>query len=878
MAPRTSNPRFEQRSESLGIGTSTPRVSWTVDDTPPGWHQIAYEIELRVGDDVRSTGHVRSDASVLVHWPFAPLRSRQRAWVRVRVWGADESDPSPWSEPSVVEAGLLDPADWVALPITDPATPVPDQVVQFRTEFDADEVVAARLYVSALGAYQVEINGTAVDDEVLAPGWTVYGHRLRYATRDVTDLVRSGANAIGITAAEGWYAGRIGFRGGVRGLYGNRAAVVAQLELVHADRSRVVVATDSTWRCGRGPVLTASLYDGETYDARRHDPAWSLPDHDVSGWGAVDVLDSVADRLVAPTGPPVQRHEEFRPVRIWTSPTGTTLVDFGQNISGRVRLTVRGPAGTSIEIRHAEVIEDGELGIRPLRYAAARDVYVLSGSGVEEHEPSFTIHGFRYASVVGWPGELTADDLVAVAIYSSIDEVGSFECSHPGFNQLHRNVVWSMKGNFVDLPTDCPQRDERLGWTGDIGVFAPTATFLADCAGFLASWLEDLAAEQTDLGTVPAYVPWIPLVFPAVGTAAWSDAAVIVPWTLYEQYGDLGVLARQYPSMKAWVDTTTSMASPSGLWDEGFQFGDWLDPAAPPDDPAAARTEPALVATAYRANSLRLFARAAEALGHIDDAATYGALAQQVVAAFNREYVTPSGRLSSDAQTAYALALRFDLLPTPDQRSHAGRRLRELVALEDYCIGTGFVGTPLVCDALADTGHIDDAYYLLLQTRCPSWLYPVSMGATTIWERWDSMLPDGSINPGEMTSFNHYALGAVADFMHRRVAGLAAGAPGYRHLIVEPMPGGGLETASASHRTPYGDASVRWERTGGRLVVDVVVPPSTTATVRLPGGEPVDVGPGEHRFDGAFRPVADDGTEPPIRPRFVPPPEPVELP
>ena len=540
----------------------------------------------------------------------------------------------------------------------------------------------------------------------------------------------------------------------------------------------------------------------------------------------------MADRLVSPSGPPVRRIETIRPASITSSPSGATLVDFGQNISGRVRITVRGPAGQEVTLRHAEVLEHGELATRPLRGAAATDNYILAGQDVETYEPAFTIHGFRYVQVDGWPGELTTDAIEAVVCHSDMTPTGSFHCSHDGLNQLHENIRWSMRGNFVDVPTDCPQRDERLGWTGDIQVFAPAASFLYDCRGFLVSWLQDLAAEQRELGTVPAYVPWVDLFFPVLPAAAWGDAAVVVPWVLYERSGDVELLRRQYDSMRAWVDQIAELAGEDHLWDEGFQFGDWLDPAAPPDDPGVARTDSALVATAYHAHTARLLARAADVLGHDKDSARYEELAERVVAAFNREFVTPSGRLASDAQTAYALALRFDLLPDASQRTRAASRLSELVRQESYCIGTGFVGTPLVCDALVDGGFVDDAYHLLLQTECPSWLYPVSMGATTVWERWDSMLPDGSINVGEMTSFNHYALGAVADFLHRVVAGIAPAEPGYRTLLVRPRPGGGLTEAEATLRTPYGDASVHWQRPADRLVVDVVVPAGATASDR----------------------------------------------
>ena len=573
-------------------------------------------------------------------------------------------------------------------------------------------------------------------------------------------------------------------------------------------------------------------------------------------------LDPVGQVMVAPSGPPVRRIETLRPATILASPSGATIVDFGQNMSGRVRIRVCGQAGDTVTLRHAEVLEHGELGTRPLRGAEATDTYVLAGDGPELYEPTFTMHGFRYVQVEGWPGELTPDAIDAVVCHSDMEPTGRFEASHDGLEQLHDNVRWSMRGNFVDLPTDCPQRDERLGWTGDIQVFAPSACFLYDCNGFLASWLEDLAAEQQEHGTVPPYVPWIDLRLGMRPAAAWGDAAVVVPWVLYERFGDTDVLRRQYGSMRAWVDQVAELTGESHLWDRGFQFGDWLDPAAPADEPWAARTDQALVATAYHAHTARLLARAAEVLGHAEDGARYRELADQVVRAFDGEFVTPAGRLASDAPTAYALALRFDLLRTGSQRARAARRLAQLVRRDGYRIGTGFVGTPLVCDALVDAGLVDEAYLLLLQERCPSWLYPVSMGATTVWERWDSMLPDGTINPGDMTSFNHYALGAVADFLQRVVAGLAPAEPGYRRLLVRPRPGGGLVEAGASLRTPHGEAGVRWLRHDDRLSVDIGIPYGCSATVDLPGQEPATVGSGRHRLDVPHRPADQDPTGP----------------
>ena len=696
---------------------------------------------------------------------------------------------------------------------------------------------------------------------MLAPGWTSYRHRLRYLTWDVTDLLTEGPNALGIALADGWFRGPLGFTGG-RAFYGDRTGAFAQLEVDHPDGSRTVVTTDGSWRSTTdGPITRSGLYSGETVDLRRELPGWSSPGFDDAGWTPVEVAELDTATLVAPTGPPVRRTEVVPAVEVSTSPSGAVLVDFGQNLVGRVRLALPdAPAGTTITLRHAEVLEHGELGTRPLRGAQATDLVVLDGAGPRSWEPRFTVHGFRYAEVTGWPGELTVDDLEAVVLHTDLRRTGWFTCSDPRVTRLHENVLWGMRGNFLDLPTDCPQRDERLGWTGDLQVFAPTASFLYDTAGMLGGWLADLAVEQAELdGVVPMYVPFIPLLpFPQQPEVGWGDAAVVVPWVLYQRTGDLGLLARQWPSMVAWVDAFAGRAGadvdfPGG----GFSFGDWLDASAPPDNPAAARTPWQAVATAYLARSARTLAQVAGLLG--EDGTRFAELGERAAARFRAEYVSPTGRVAFPSQTAYAMALEFDLL-APDQRGHAGELLARQVLDDGFHIASGFLGTPLVCDALTNAGELASAYELLLQEECPSWLYPVSMGATTVWERWDSMLPDGSINPGDMTSFNHYALGAVADWLHRTVAGLAPAAPGYRELLVAPRPGPGISSASAEHETPYGRAAVSWTLTGGTaFALELTVPPGTTATVQLPdGSRPVVVGSGSHAFDCAVdepRPV-----------------------
>ncbi|MFL5658220.1 MAG: family 78 glycoside hydrolase catalytic domain [Ktedonobacteraceae bacterium] len=847
--------RFEHHRDALGVGEAKPRLSWIVATTVAGWRQAGYEIETYSSDGQLHgrTDRVESDSSVLVPWPFSPLSSRERLMVRVRVWGVD-GQPSVWSVPSPIEAGLLHPDDWTAQFVTpdwEEDTPQPQPCSLLRREFDVHPgMTRARLYVTALGVYEAQLNGTTVSDHVLDPGWTSYNHRLQYQTFDVTSLLHEGRNAIGAMLGDGWYRGRLGFHGGRRNVYGDRLALLAQLEINYADGTSAWIISDETWHAARGPILASDIYDGETYDARLERPGWSAPGYDDHDWVGVRRLDRDLATLVAPLGPPVRRTELIAPIAITTSPSGRTIVDFGQNLVGRLRLTVRGEEGQTVTLRHAEVLENGELCTRPLRTAQATDRYTLRGDGLETWEPRFTFRGFRYAEVEGWPGELQTDDLRAVVCHSDMERTGWFECSDPLINRFHENVVWSMRGNFLSIPTDCPQRDERLGWTGDIQVFAPTACFLYDCAGFLASWLADLAADQDAAGGIVPFVVPNPLPMPPLPAAAWGDAAVIVPWVLYQRYGDVGVLAAQFESMRAWVDLVTTLAGEGRLWNWGFQFGDWLDPSAPPDKPAAGRTDPDVVATAYFARSAELLGQAAGVLGRAEDEAHYLQLAAEVRDAFEAEYVTPAGRVLSDSGTAYALALQFGLLPDADQRRHAGERLAALVRESGYHISTGFVGTPLICDALCSVGELDLAYHLLTQRECPSWLYPVTMGATTIWERWDSLRPDGSVNPGEMTSFNHYALGAVADWLHRTVGGLAPAAPGYRHLDIRPYPGGGLTYARSRHRTAYGMAESSWTIKEGQIEVEVVVPPNATASVTLPGGNapPIEVGAGTHRW------------------------------
>ena len=835
------------------LPTGSPRLSWTLPPDAPA--QTGYAIEVTSADGTVRRSEHDGGASVLVDWPFEPLASREQVEVRVQVRGADGW--GEWSDSVVAEASLLHAEDWQARMISPheggrPGDPVP--VVATDVEIPAD-AVSARLYLTALGTATVWIGDQRVGDDYLAPGWNAYRHRLKHRVHDVTDQVLAagpGATvAVAAVLGNGWYRGELTWD--LRHCYGDRLGVQVQLEIEKADGERVVHATGPHWRAGATPVLADDLYGGQVTDLRLPGALAAA----AAATGGVEVLDDVPP-LEPALGPEVREVGTLSPVGSWRSPSGAQLIDFGQNLVGWVRIRVlRAGEGQQISIRHAEVIEHGELGTRPLRKARAEDVWILPEVVPAEPlvlEPTLTFHGFRYAELEGIG--LEDVELEAAVISSDLARTGWFECSDPEVNRLHENVVWGMRGNFVDVPTDCPQRDERLGWTGDLQVFTPTAATLFDVRGFLTSWLRDLAADQRADGTVPVVIPDV--LVPDVDSqfaAGWSDAAVVVPWVLYERYGDTAVLRSQYASMTAWADAELAAAGESLLWDTGFQYGDWLDPTAPPDDASAAKADKGVVATAYLAWTLELVSRTARVLGEDEDAEVYAGRARAVRDAFRKAYVSAEGRVRSDCQTVYSLALAFDLLGTDEERAGAGRRLAELVEEADGHVSTGFLGTPVILDALCLAGRPDLAHLMLLQRGNPSWLYPVSMGATTIWERWDSLLEDGTINPSGMTSFNHYAYGAVADWLYRSVAGLAPAAPGYREIAVAPLVTGALSRAAARLLTPYGEAAVSWVLREGRLIVGVTVPAGASASLSLPTDDdvPASVGPGQHSFDVAWR-------------------------
>lgn len=843
------------------VGVRRPRLSWRTWTESTGWYQAAYEVEI----DGQTTGWIDDDDSVFRAWPSNPLGARDVGVVRVRVRGADGIE-SDWSEPLHVEVGLLEDADWSARWITSPVASAPDEPspgVRFRRRFELRPRAGctldrARLHITSAGVHAAEMNGVTVGDQVMAPGWTSYPHRIAYDTHDVSTMLVDGWNVIGVTVADGWWSGFLGFDGR-RNIYGERNGLLAQLELTWSDGTIERIVSDRSWRTSTGPIISTDIYRGEVHDARLRGDGWSTAEFDDAGWIDVDEFSPNVGRLVVPQGPPVRRTGTLDVVETSTSHSGATILDFGQNLVGRVRFTVDGPEGTEIVLRHAEVLEGGELAVEPLRAATSTDRYILRGGGSETWEPDFTFHGFRYVEVSGWPTALDPNSFTGVVVSSDVERTGHFECSDPLLNRFHENVVWSMRGNFLSVPTDCPQRDERLGWTGDLQIFAATATFLGDVDGFLADWLTDLRVDQSPDGTVPSVIPEVPgLMLPPSGAAAWGDAATIVPMESFDRYGDLALLERQFPSMRAWVDRVVDRAGPGRIWSKDFQFGDWLDPSAPNERPWQGRTDASIVATAYFARSARLVADAAAALGDHVCAADYSRLADEIRSAFRNEFLTPAGRLMSDTATAYALALAFDLVEVGDERDRCARNLRRIVRQNFHTITTGFVGTPLMLPSLTATGNIEDAYSLMLQTACPSWLYAVTMGATTIWERWDSLLPDGSVNGSGMTSFNHYAFGSAAQWLHEAVGGIASADAGMRNLVIRPMPGGGLTSAMASYRSSYGEVRTEWLIEGSAISLAVTVPSNCTATVHIPGTDEVHtVGGGSHSWS---RPWGVDST------------------
>jgi alpha-L-rhamnosidase len=825
----------EGETTPLGLDEPHPRFGWQLTSNRRDVRQRSYRLCVvpapRAAEPLVDTGVVDSPDCWLVEVPGLQLEACRRYFWQVEVW--DDAGARAVSELSWWETALMGrppTGDWISTnrPLDEHSDHRPSPFLRRRLSVGPG-LVAARAYVTAAGLYELHCNGSRVGLDLLRPGWTEYDARVFYQTLDLTGHLTAGDNVVGLVLGDGWWAGHVGF-----GLNAKRRArtpaALAEFRLTYDDGRVDVVTTDSTWSAAFGPVLSADLLMGEMYDARRELVGWT--DHDATEsaeWQPAAPVDSVdMGEIVAQRGPSVRATQSVAAIAITEPIPGSYVIDFGQNLVGWVRLALDVPAGTIVRIRHVEMLQsDGSVYTENLRSARATDTYISAGTGRVGWEPTFTTHGFRYAEITGIPGGPTLSDVTAIVVHSDCPTAGTFTCSSDDVNQLQANIVWGQRGNFVEVPTDCPQRDERLGWMGDAQVFVRTASFNADVRGMLGRWLEDVQLAQRADGAFTDVVPASGL---GGGTPAWGDAGVIVPWELYRAYGDRRILERALPSMCRWVDYIHAN-NPDRVWREarGSDYGDWV--AIGSDTPKD------LIGTAFFAHCARTVASAARVLGDDATASTYDALADDVCRAFVETYVDSTGAIICGTQTAYALAIRFGLL-APDLQAEAGRRLAADVA-ERGCLTTGFVGVRHLLPALTLAGRSDLAYLLLEHDGFPSWLYSVRRGATTIWERWDGWTDERGFQTPSMNSFNHYAYGAVGEWMYEVVGGLAPDdqSPGYRHVVIQPQPGGSITSARTRYRTPYGESGCSWAADAAGLRCDVTIAPNTTATVILPASD-----------------------------------------
>jgi alpha-L-rhamnosidase len=839
MTMRAIRLRCEHREDVPCVDHPAPRLSWALEG---GERQTAYRI--RVGESWDS-GRVESAQSVDVEYAGPPLPPGAELEWTVEIWdgaGSAVSVPARFRTGPATWTG-----EWIARDtVHDPGVPVPGELQDageddamlgrlppcgyFRRRFAARDVRRAMLYATARGVYELAVNGQRVGDAVLAPGWTDYRERIEYAVHDVTALLRDGANELGATVGDGWYAGMVGNSPRQAGNhYGRMPQLLCELHIERGDGGREIIASDGRWEAATGPLVYSDLLMGERHDARRP----------LGPWHPVSVTPRDGTRLVPERAQPIRVTEEIAPLAVQRRGPGVHIVDMGQNMVGWARLAVEGKRGTRVRLRFAEMLQpDGSLYVDNLRSARQLDTYVLAGSGREVFEPRFTFHGFRYVEVTG----IDEFTLRGRVVHSDTPRSGSFACSDELVNQLWSNINWGQRGNFLSVPTDCPQRDERLGWLADAQVFLPTATLNMDVAAFMTKWGDDLLDAQHPDGSYPDVAPR--LVFEREGAPAWSDAGIIVPWTLWRRYGDRRILERHWPAMERYM-AYLLRHNPDLLWTarRGNDYGDWLS--------VGERTPREVLATAYWAHDAQLMLEIAQELGLHTRAEHYRRLRAGIVAAFNRAYVGEDARIEGDTQTVYALALHMDLLDV-GLRPRAAERLVENIARNGYHLTTGFIGVGSLCPVLSAHGHADVAYRLLLNETFPSWGYSIRQGATTIWERWDGWTEENGFQTPTMNSFNHYSLGSVGSWLYEHVAGIRAAQPGYAQIVIAPEPGP-LQWARATYASVRGPITSEWRREGDTFRLSVEIPPNVTATVVLPGGETHEIGPGRRSFRAALR-------------------------
>jgi alpha-L-rhamnosidase len=836
----------EYQTNPLGIDVTHPRLSWKINSDLRNITQSGYEIRVSTDEGMKkvtyTTGKVKSPQSVFIEYTGPELASRTRYYWQVKVWD-NKGNESEWSAVNYWEMGLLHPADWTAqwIKSTNPADSADGASPLFRTAFVLNKPVkSARLYITSHGIYEAYLNGNRIGTDYFTPGWTSYSTRLQYQIYDVKPLLVTGSNATGAMVGDGWYRGHLDKW---KNIYGKDLGLLYQLEVTFTDGTKTTVTSDGNWKTADGAIRSSSFYNGEVYDTRLERAGWDLGQYDAGKWQPVAVSNDTKINLIAPESPAIKKHEIFHPLKVIITPQKDTVIDFGQNLVGWVVLKLKGKAGEVIKLNHAEVLDkSNNFYTLNLRHAKCENEYIIRDEKERVYEPHFTYQGFRYVRISGLHGKLDTANIYAVALYSDLKNTGNLVTSNPLLNQLQHNIQWGQKGNFVDVPTDCPQRDERLGWTGDAQAFSLTAAYNMNVAGFFDKWLKDLKTDQRDDGAIPWVIPNM-MPKTSAGVAGWSDVSTIVPWNMYLVYGDKHLLAQQYESMKAWVGYIQK-TSINDLWNTGFQFGDWCfySPTPTDDSGKAAVTDKTLIAEAFYANSTQILINTAKVLGRDDDVEKYTELLKKIKKAFLKEYVTPNGRTVSSTQTAYLLTLQFDLLPE-DQRQQLAERLVQNIKDYGNHLTTGFLGTPFLCHILTRFGYDDMAYTLLLQDTYPSWLYPVKKGATTIWERWDGIKADGEMQSPSMNSFNHYSYGAIGDWMYRVMAGINTDQKetGYKKIIIAPHPGGNLTMVNANLETVYGHVNSEWQINSNIMNMTVTIPANSTAEVVLPKAAQTDV-------------------------------------
>jgi alpha-L-rhamnosidase len=841
--------KTEHLRNPLGLDAKAPRFSWKLESTENETVQTGFR--LVVTDEAKAvwdSGSVKTDQSLYIEYGGEKLCPSTRYEVSLTV--SDNHGESAVTK-GWFETGLLNHenfmADWITHSHEDGLEPC----AVFRKSFAlSGNVKRARIYASALGLYEIALNGEKVGDSFFAPGWTNYNTRLQYQTYDITRSLDSN-NTVEITVGNGWYKGILGFHG--KGdYYGSRTAAIAQVEITYDTGVKEYIVTDENWECTTGPRRYSDIYNGETID-------YSIDCFETDG---VALYDHPKDILVGQENEPVRITERLKAKELIITPEGEVVIDFGQNMAGVVEVRLNQPRGTKVIINHAEALDqNGNLYTENLRTAKAADTFICSGNE-DVFLPTFTFHGFRFIAVKGLGKDLDLDSFTGCVLHSDMEQTGKFSCDNDTVNQLWRNINWTMRANYLDVPTDCPQRDERMGYTGDAQIFVSTAVFQRDVAAFYRKYLRDLKTEQTLEFGVPMAVPNV--IGTSPGIAIWHDAATVIPWTLWKAYGDKGVLYDQYESMKMCVEYTRGRVGENGLLQTGTQLGDWvaLDMERGPfrvgkDEvithtvrERSGSTDVYFIANAYYACSTRILADTASILGYADDAEEYEHLYNDIIGRFRSEYVTPAGRLVSETQTGCILTLQFNLVEERHRSQIMHTLLRNLQIHQDH-LTTGFAGTQFICNVLSDNGEHDKAGTVFLQEDCPSWLYSVKLGATTVWERWDGVNPNGSFNRFEMNSLNQYGLASIGDWMCRKLGGLDAIAPGYKKSRIAPRLIKGITQIQTALETVYGELSCALQCRDGKYSAEICIPANTTAVVSLPEREEMTLGSGKYEFEYA---------------------------